>query len=63
MLYRQLEPNSTDAEFGVSTNSAGIDTLSNGFKLRGSSATTNASGGTYIFLAFAEQPAKYSNAR
>jgi hypothetical protein len=33
-----------------------IDILSNGFKQRGSDTLTNASGGTYIYLAIAEQP-------
>jgi len=37
--------------------------LSNGFKLRGTSVGTNASGSTYIYIAFAETPFKYSNAR
>lgn len=40
-----------------------LDFLSNGFKLRGSYADYNASGGTYIFAAFAEFPFNYSNAR
>jgi len=33
-----------------------IDLLSNGFKVRTASAYSNASGGTYIYMAFAEQP-------
>jgi hypothetical protein len=40
-----------------------LDILSNGFKLRNTGATINASGGTYIFAAFAEAPFKYANAR
>jgi hypothetical protein len=32
------------------------DFLSNGFKIKTSSTSTNASGGTYIFMAFAENP-------
>ena len=40
-----------------------LDQLSNGFKLRSTFATSNASGGTYIYIAFAEQPFKYANAR
>ena len=40
-----------------------MDFLSNGFKIRRSTAGTNASGGTYIFMAFAENPFKYSLAR
>jgi hypothetical protein len=38
-----------------------FDILSNGFKQR--STSTNASGGTYIYMAFAENPFKYANAR
>ena len=37
------------------------DFLSNGFKMRGSAQ--NASGGNYIYLAIAEQPFKFANAR
>lgn len=40
-----------------------IDSLSNGFKLRENTNGFNASGGTYIFAAFAENPFKYSLAR
>jgi len=39
------------------------DFLSNGFKVRDSGAYQNASGGTYVYLAFAESPFKTSNAR
>ncbi|MDP6587743.1 MAG: hypothetical protein QF535_24070, partial [Anaerolineales bacterium] len=39
------------------------DFLSNGFKQRNSFVQNNASGGSYIYLAFAESPFKYSNAR
>jgi len=42
--------------------SRAIDILSNGFKLRTSNATFNASG-TYIFLAMAKNPFQYSLAR
>ena len=40
-----------------------LDILSNGFKLRIDYATVNGSGNNFIYLAFAEQPFKYSNAR
>jgi hypothetical protein len=33
-----------------------VDFLANGFKIRGTDTTTNASGSTYIYLAFAEYP-------
>ena len=52
-----LLPNAGNAE-GTATIS---DFTSNGFKLRGT--THNESGGSFIYLAFAEQPFKYSNAR
>lgn len=48
----------------TSNGAAGIDALSNGFKFRGAISTDgNASGGTYVFVAFAESPFKYSLAR
>jgi len=40
-----------------------VDFLSNGFKARGTNADLNTSSGTYIYMAFAEQPFKYANAR
>ena len=40
-----------------------IDYLSNGFKIRTSSSSHNASGGTYIYMAFAEMPFKYARSR
>ena len=39
------------------------DFLSNGFKLRTSDVFGNASGGTYVFAAFAESPFSYARAR
>jgi len=40
-----------------------IDFLSNGFKLRMGNRGSNVSGATYIYMAFAENPFKNSNAR
>ena len=39
------------------------DMLSNGFKIRATSNNFNNSSGTYLYIAFAESPFKYSNAR
>jgi hypothetical protein len=39
------------------------DFLSNGFKLRNTGGGTNQNGVTYIYMAFAESPFKYANAR
>ena len=57
----QLHANANDAD--ASASAYYIDGLSNGFKLRMTHAGQNASGGDYIYLAFAETPFKYSNAR
>ena len=45
----------------VATN--GVDLLANGFKPRDNIGNYNSSGVTYIYMAFAENPFKYSNAR
>ena len=60
VLSRYLFADLTDAE-----NTAGdrADFLSNGFKARVSNTNQNASGGNYIYMAFAEMPFKYANAR
>ena len=49
-----LQPNDSGAEATTSTSK--IDFLSNGFKLRGTGASINTSGLTYIYIAFAEHP-------
>ena len=54
-----LYPNLSDAEGTADL----ADILSNGFKLRSSDASVNASSGTYIYAAFAESPFNYSRAR
>ena len=56
-----LFPNTSGAESGPNTYY--WDFLSNGFKLRSTTTGYNASGGTYIYAAFAENPFKYANAR
>ena len=50
--------NSSAAEDGP--NNIPLDFLSNGFKPRGNGASQNASGGKYIYMAFAEMPFKYA---
>jgi hypothetical protein len=55
-----LRPNESGADGSVGEV---IDILSNGFKVRSADAWQNASGGTYIGFAVAENPFKYSLAR
>jgi len=57
---RRLLPNSSAAE---TADTEGLDLLSNGFKIRGTSSLFNTNGGTYIYMAFAENPFKNANAR
>jgi hypothetical protein len=57
-----LYPNSTVAE-GNDPSNRQVDFLSNGFKLRCTGGDANGSGNTIIYMAFAENPFKYANAR
>jgi hypothetical protein len=51
-----LRANTSGAEYDLSSNNRSFDTLSNGFKVRGSNAGINGSGNTHIFVAFASHP-------
>jgi hypothetical protein len=55
----QLQANLSNAE----STTFDFDFTSNGFKARTTDGARNASGGSYIYLAFAESPFKYANAR
>jgi hypothetical protein len=57
-----LEANQSQAEITGSGRGLPIDFLSNGFKHRSSYGENNSTA-SYIYLAFAESPFKYSNAR
>jgi hypothetical protein len=58
---RELYANVADAEYTGS--GYALDFLSNGFKVRATGAAYNGSSSTYIYMAFAETPFKYSLAR
>ena len=57
---QSLYSNVTDSE---GTGNVDIDFLSNGMKMRDSGNNHNSSGHTYMYMAFAEAPFKYANAR
>jgi hypothetical protein len=59
LLTKTLSPDTGYAE----EQDYDVDFLSNGFKHRSSSSWTNGNGATYLCIAFAETPFKYSNAR
>jgi hypothetical protein len=61
VVNKRLAPSTTDAE-SSSTYQFG-DFLSNGFKIRETDDTWNRNGATYIYMAFAETPKKYSLGR
>jgi hypothetical protein len=52
IVDKRIAPNDSGAE----TTADDLDFLSNGFKQRGTSGANNASGGSYIYMAFAENP-------
>ncbi len=54
-----ISPHNARAEISY----VSLDVLSNGFKLRNTGTDINASGGTFIYLAFAESPFKNARAR
>ena len=58
-----LYPNLSSAQDDYRASTGPIDILSNGLKQRSTLSNVNASGGTYIYAAFAENPLKYANAR
>jgi hypothetical protein len=53
-LNYQINVNTSEAESDSANNR--LDLVSNGFKMRGSGDTFNTSGGSYIFMCFAENP-------
>jgi hypothetical protein len=59
LAQKTISPNSSGAESA----NEGIDILSNGFKARANGQNTNNNGSNYIYMAFAENPFKNSNAR
>ena len=59
----QLWANDTVVEQTSGAGASDLDLLSNGFKPRGAGGAMNGNNETYIYLAFAEQPFKNSNAR
>ena len=59
--YKALFPNLTSSENTATNNHC--DFVSNGIKIRNNLSRLNAVSQTYIYMAFAENPVKYSNAR
>ena len=62
MVYKLLLPDSSGAEVTSVSDWFG-DFTANGFKLRRASYYPNLSGDTVLYMAFAENPFKYANAR
>jgi len=58
-IENRIYPNLSDAELDA----VAFDSVSNGFKIRNVSAGLNTNGATYVYLAFAESPFKFANAR
>lgn len=60
---QSLNANTSGAESTPASSGNPVDILSNGFKSRTSATDVNASGGTYIYMAFASNPFQNSNSR
>jgi hypothetical protein len=58
-------PTWADMTYGDTADGANynIDIVSNGFKIRGTNSGINSDGSRYIYMAWAETPFKYANAR
>jgi len=61
-LAREIRANLNNAESNYESTRY-VDFLSNGFKLRTTDTDHNGDGATYVYMAFAETPFKYANAR
>jgi len=62
--YNVVSPSlATNNNYAEESNEGALDFLSNGFKIRNNGSYTNENGSTHIYLAFAEAPFKYANAR
>ena len=59
----QLSAETSSTEYDGAASNGIIDLFSNGFKQLQTGISYNNSGGTYIYIAFAEYPFKYTNAR
>ena len=60
---KQLGFNDDRAEYTGNRTTFAIDALSNGFKMRSTYSALNQNDQTFIYMAFAEMPFKYANAR
>ena len=63
IVNARLSANNSDAEYTGTSGNEHCDFLSNGWKWKTNASDQNVSGGTYIYMAFAEMPFKYANAR
>ena len=62
-LNAKINVNDANVEEDNPTGSRRVSYLSNGFKVRNTNTAMNASGSTYIYMAFAESPFKTATAR
>ena len=63
LVNKVIFANDATPEYTNPTAAVQIDYLSNGFKLRETDDNSNENAATYVFMAFAETPLKYANAR
>ena len=61
VVNKVIFANDSSPEYTNPTAAVQIDYLSNGFKVRTTDDNSNENNATYVFMAFAETPFKYSN--
>ena len=62
-IYLYVPGSGTENDGSTLSPAINVDILSNGFKLRTTESVYNSNGGTFLYMAFATQPFKFSNAR
>ena len=62
LVTEVLYANANSVEGGIGSG-GGLDILSNGFKLKSTNGGFNGYTNTFVYMAFAEFPFKYANAR
>ena len=62
-IYLYVPGSGTENDGSTLSPAINVDFLSNGFKLRTTESVYNSNGGTFLYMAFATQPFKFSNAR
>lgn len=62
-VYLTLDGTHAEVDGSTLSPAINVDFLSNGFKIRSTESVYNSSGGKFVYMAYAEQPFKFNNAK